>query len=272
MFKIGEFSRLSQVPIKTLRYYDQVGLLKPAHIDHFTDYRYYTADQLPRLNRILAFKDLGFSLEEIAHLLEDEISVEQLRGMLRLKQAELYQRVVEEQSRLDRVIARLQLIEQEGKMSPYEIIIKKVPSLHVAALRAIAPAYNQQQGLWQELYAAIPQQEWQRGAPCLTLYYDEEYRSADVDLEVCQPVEENVRGRGRVQVKDLPSVEQMASVVHHGPYDTLSQAYQALTQWLDAHGYHIIGPAREVYVLAGEPIRQNDPSYVTEVQFPVEKA
>src|SRR5258705_13654304 len=103
MFKIGEFSRLSRVPVKTLRYYDEIGLLKPAHVDPFTDYRHYTLDQLPRLNRILALKDFGLSLEQIAQLMRNDVSAEQLRGILRLKQAELQHELDATQARLARI-------------------------------------------------------------------------------------------------------------------------------------------------------------------------
>src|SRR5512143_322161 len=116
MFKIGDFSKLSQVSVKALRYYDELGLLKPVEVDRFTGYRYYSADQLPRLHRILALKDLGLSLEQIAQLLDDDLPAAQLRGMLRLKQVELRAQMQEEQARLARVAARLNQIEQEGKM------------------------------------------------------------------------------------------------------------------------------------------------------------
>ncbi|HBK59780.1 MAG TPA: MerR family transcriptional regulator, partial [Firmicutes bacterium] len=95
MLKIGDFSRLSLVSVKTLRYYDELGLLKPSRVHDFTGYRYYTAEQLPRLNRILALKDLGLSLEQIGVLLNKEVSSEELRGMLRLKQAEVQGRIGE---------------------------------------------------------------------------------------------------------------------------------------------------------------------------------
>ena len=101
MIKIGDFSKLSLVSIKTLRYYDEMGLLKPVHVDQFTGYRYYSASQLPRLHRILALKDLGFSLEQIARVLNEGVSLEQLRGMLRLRQVELQQRISEEQDNGD---------------------------------------------------------------------------------------------------------------------------------------------------------------------------
>ena len=92
MFKIGDFSKISQVSMRMLRHYDEIGLLKPAHVDPFTGYRSYSADQLPRLNRILALRDLGLSLEEIGRVLDDDLPASELRGMLRLKQAELRQR------------------------------------------------------------------------------------------------------------------------------------------------------------------------------------
>jgi DNA-binding transcriptional MerR regulator len=94
MFKIGDLSKLTQVSLKALRYYDELGLLKPAEVDPFTGYRYYSFDQLPRLNRIRALKDLGSSLEQIALLLQQELPSEQLHGMLRIKQIELHERVV----------------------------------------------------------------------------------------------------------------------------------------------------------------------------------
>jgi DNA-binding transcriptional MerR regulator len=112
MIRIGDFSKLSMVSIKTLRYYDEMGLLKPIGIDRETGYRYYTVDQLPRLNRILALKDLGFSLQQIGQVLNEGVSSEQLRGMLRLKRAELQQQIADEQERIVRIEARLQMIDR----------------------------------------------------------------------------------------------------------------------------------------------------------------
>ena len=126
MLKIGDFSKLSQVSIKALRLYDEMGLLKPISVDRSSGYRFYSASQLPRLNRIIAFKDLGFSLEQITQLLNEEVSPEQIRGMLRLKQADLQQQIEEEQERLMRVAARLKQIGQENVMSDYEVVIKKI--------------------------------------------------------------------------------------------------------------------------------------------------
>ena len=113
MLKIGEFAQETDVTVKTLRHYDKLGLLRPAWIDRFTGYRYYAPEQTPRLNRIMALKDLGFTLEQIGRILQNDVTLDELRGMLRLKHAELEQHIEEEQARLGRIEARLRQIEQE---------------------------------------------------------------------------------------------------------------------------------------------------------------
>jgi effector-binding domain-containing protein len=271
MFKIGDFSKLGQVSVKTLRYYDELGLLKPVSVDRFTGYRYYSADQLPRLNRILALKDLGLALEEIGALLSDDLPAAQLRGMWRLKQIEARERVREDQERLARVEARLRQIEEEGKMPTYEVVVKKIPALRVASVRGIIPTYSQQAQLWGELEGHLGQNGVRPSGPCLALYHDAEFKEHDVDAEVCEPISASLRANDRVKVYDLPAVETMAVVVHKGAFTALSQAYNAVMQWIQANGYRICGPSREIYVHTSEPVRQDDPSYVTEIQIPVEK-
>lgn len=273
MFKIGEFSKLTQVSVKALRYYDELGLLKPVSVDRFTAYRYYSADQLPRLNRILALKDLGLSLEQIATLLNDNLSAEQIRGMLRLKQTEAQERVREEQERLARVQARLKQIEEEGKMPTYEAVIKRVPAMRIASLRGTIPTYSQQGELWAELETYLAQNGVRSIGPCLTLYHDTEYKDREVDAEVCELIDANanLRGKDQIKVYELPAVETMLSVIHKGPFTALNQAYQARLKWMQENGYRFCGPDREIYIKAGEPVRQDDPSYVTEIQIPVEK-
>src|SRR5512140_3508463 len=135
MIRIGEFSRISQVSIKTLRFYDEVGLLHPSKVDDFTGYRYYTFSQLARLHRILALKEMGFPLEQIGRLLDDDLSPQHLRGMLKARRAEIQSRVDEELERLVRVEARLKQIEQEHVMSQVEVVIKKVETQSIACIR-----------------------------------------------------------------------------------------------------------------------------------------
>src|SRR5260221_3209407 len=132
MFKIGEFSKLVQVSVPTLRYYDQVGLLKPVEIDRYTSYRYYSASQLPRLHRILALKGLGFSLEQISSVLDEGLTPEQMRGMLRLREAQIRQQLNAAQSQLIEVEMRLRQIEREETFTTHDVILKQVEPQLVA--------------------------------------------------------------------------------------------------------------------------------------------
>jgi len=276
MIRIGDFSKLSRVSIKTLRYYDEMDLLKPIAVDRFTGYRYYEFDQLPRLNRILALRDLGFSLEEIGQLLRDSLTSEQMRGMLKLRRAEIRQRVQEETGRLERVEARLRLIEQEEDMSKYDVVIKKIAPIKVASVRGIVPTPPQQGSLWGELEGTLARQRVRPAAPCFCLYHDDEYKEKDWDIEACEPIEADLAETGRVKVRTLPAVETMACTVHHGPFVTIGEAYDAIGKWISANGYRICGPSREIYLHVTEEgqgmVSQTAADTVTEIQFPVEKA
>ncbi|MBI5666652.1 MAG: MerR family transcriptional regulator [Chloroflexi bacterium] len=272
MFKIGDFSKLTQVPVSALRYYDELGLLKPAQIDRFTGYRYYSFDQLPRLNRILALKDLGLSLEQIAQVLDDNLTPEQLRGMFRLKQAELQQRVREEQERLARVEARLRQIEMEDKMPDYDVILKSIPAQHILSLRQIVPSIPQIGVIWGETYSALPAAGVTMIAPPFCLYYDEEFTASDMDMEFAYPVAADctktidLAGGQQMTTRDLPAIHQAACTVHRGVYSGLNEAYVALGRWIETNGYRVVGPPREVYLQGS-----GGPDAVTEIQFPVEK-
>ena len=271
MIRIGLFSKLSQVPVKTLRYYDEIGLLEPAEIDSVTDYRYYSVTQLPRLNRVLALKDLGLSLDQIAQLLAEDLPVEQLRGMLRLKQVEIQQRMGQEEEKLVRVAARLRQIEQENKMSNYDVVIKKVEPQRIASVRDVIPSYPEQGHLWQELETLMGQSKIKSTGPCLTLYHSDEPK---IDAEVCEPIAEGISLPNNTQVKtrELPGAE-VATVIHHGTFDTLNKAYEAVIKWIEANGYQINGSCREIYLQPPtETGSQTDPDTVTEVQFPVMKS
>jgi effector-binding domain-containing protein len=267
MLKIGEFSRLSRVSVKALRHYDEIGLLRPIQVDPFTGYRFYSHDQLPRLNRILALRELGFTLEQVGHLLEEGISADQIRGMLRLRRAELVQELDEGRERLARVEARLKQIEQEGRMPEYEVVIKHVEPQLVASIRDRLGSYGEIGRLFGELYGYLGP----LGAAGLggSLWHDGEFKESEVDGEAIAFLSRPVPESGRVKVYQLPGAT-VASLVHRGPYGAIDQAYAALMGWIETNGYRLAGPDREIYLKGGTD--PNDPSYVTEIQQPVEKA
>jgi DNA-binding transcriptional MerR regulator/predicted transcriptional regulator YdeE len=277
MFKIGDFSKLVQVPVATLRYYDQVGLLKPVNVDRFTGYRYYSASQLPRLHRILALKGLGFSLEQISELLDEELTVEQMRGMLRLRHAQISQQLADIQSQLDEVEVRLQQIEREQELSTYDVMLKHVEPLLIASVRAILPAHSASGSLFPEVYEAIVPHVAQalgphpgQGGQTMVLWYDTEHKEQDVDGAAAFILRCRVPDKGRMRVEELPACT-MAAAVHHGSYNTIGAAHEAILRWIEANRYRIVGPDREIYLYNAMPIRLDDPTYVTEIQYPVEK-
>ena len=188
MIIIGDFSKLSRVPVKTLRYYDQIELLKPALVDKFSGYRFYTVDQMPRLNRILALKDLNFTMDQITGMLDDSLTPEQMRGMLRLKQAEIERDMDEEQARLRRIESRLRQIEQENQMPQYEVLIKKVDPIKVAAIRDALPNYASIGQLINEVLGKLGKLGIAPAGPPIAIYHDKEFKESDVDVETSVPI------------------------------------------------------------------------------------
>jgi DNA-binding transcriptional MerR regulator/predicted transcriptional regulator YdeE len=278
MIKIGEFSKLVQVPVATLRYYDQVGLLKPVAIDQWSGYRFYSASQLPRLHRILALKGLGFSLEQIGAVLDEGLTPEQIRGMLRLRHAQISQQLADAQIQLREVEVRLDQIEREDQLPRYDVMLKHVQPTLVALVRAILPGHSDSGSLFGEVYDAIGEHvpaalgpHPGQGGQTMVLWYDTEFKDREVDGAAAFILRCPVPERGRMRVQELPAAT-MATTVHHGSYATLGQAHEAILTWIDANGYRIAGPDREVYLYNSTPIRLDDPSYVTELQYPVEKA
>jgi DNA-binding transcriptional MerR regulator len=271
VLKIGEFAQVNQVSIATLRHYDQCGLLKPMALDPETGYRYYSLDQIPRLNRILALKDLGFPLEQIARLLEEDLSLEQLRVMFMLKQAQTQQMIDTEQARLTRIAARLRQIEQEGKMPAYEVLLKQVDPILVASFREIVPIDVGLEQSYAKIAAYLDQQCIQPGSPALLLLYSRSEQREDgfyIDAEAAIPVPTPLPGNKQIIIRTLPG-GLMASSIHTGADLFLGMAHAALHRWMKDNGYQVIGLPRQVRLRHGKHI---DPiQYVTEVQFPVAK-
>ena len=273
MLKIGEFSKLAQVSVKTLRYYDELGLLRPDWVDRYTGYRYYALSQLPRLNRLLALRELGFPLAQIERLLREDLPIGELQRLMKLRQAEIAHQVQAEQARLARVAARLRQIEQEGRQPRYEVLVKPIRPQQVAGIRDTIAGYRDIGGLIAELRSYLAG----RGiaadplAPCLAIYYDAEYRDRGADVEVAVPLEGRVRGNAGVAVHELPGSPATASLVHTGGYDRIPGAYRALVAWTQANGYRASGPNREIYLQGFDADAGADPSsFVTELQFPVQ--
>lgn len=249
MFTIGEFATLGRVSVRMLRHYDTLGLLVPARAA--SGYRFYAAAQLATLNRVTALKGLGFSLAQVKTILHDEVSTDELHGMLRLRQAELDARIANDRARLKAVEVRLRMLENEGRMSTDDVVIKSVPAVRVAALGttvstyessevspAIQPLYRQ---LGERLVAAGV--HFGRGVS----YYDGTGEDGQ-PLRIAAGFEVSVEPDPSFdfEIVDLPEIPTAATLIHRGSFDTVDASYQALATWMSDHGYRPLAHSREV--------------------------
>jgi DNA-binding transcriptional MerR regulator len=276
MFRIGEFSKIAQVPGSLLRYYDQIGLLKPAHIDQWTGYRYYSAKQLPRLHRILALKDLGLTLEQIARLVDEEISTAEIRGMLALKKAQVEQAVHQELARLRHIEARLQQIDVPNQ-STFDIVLKAVPAQRYLCLREVLPNPDAALSIMRELIQVLPSRIHAGELGYFTTVVHSETLETDrLDIALgavltgTDDVVVSLPGERVLQVQTLPSIATMATVVREGGFEQSCRSYGTIGRWVEDNGYRLAGPGREV--LIKPPRTEQLDEMVTEIQFPVERS
>jgi DNA-binding transcriptional MerR regulator len=269
VFGIGAFARVAQVSVRTLHHYDDLGLLPPAQVDPQTGYRWYRADQLQRLNRILALRDLGLPLTEVRKVVDDEVSLDELRGMLRLRQAEARDHMAAEAERLSRVEARLRQIETEGRVGDYDVVVKPLEPQHVALVDTTAPAFgNATLGpifdrLFGELHGELDRVGVAAAGPHIALYEPSEDPATPITVMYAVPIDADVVTSDRVQVVDLPAVDRAAVTVHRGSMARIEDGYRALMRWADETGEQIDGFSREIYLdMAGDP-----ETWVTELQF-----
>lgn len=274
MIRIGDFARLSHVSVATLRHYDEIGLLKPVAVDGETGYRYYAVAQLPRLNRIVALKDLGFSLEQVQRLLGDGPTLDQLRGMLMLKQAEVEQQFAAVQGRLDRIAAQLRRIEQEDCMPEYDVALKRVPSMLVAARRITIPRNDEVPIYLDAAFDAVSEHialhGVRRTGPCLAIWHQPVAVRTNEEVDAAVPIHHSIPDTDQITIYPLPAVR-VVSVVHHhqGEFDDFTLGHAAILDWMEASGYHPTGRYREIYINHDHSTLDDA---VTEIQYPVDAA
>ncbi|MGW6719496.1 MerR family transcriptional regulator [Streptomyces sp. NPDC054995] len=275
MFTIGDFARYGRVSPRMLRHYDAIGLLRPDRTDPATGYRFYGAAQLARLNRIIALKDLGFTLQQVGAVLDEQVGPEELRGMLRLRRAELAEAAAAATARLARVEARLRSIESEGHMPADDVVIKTVPAVRVAELTGTAASYQPEDigpaisPMYERLFPLLEGAGVRPTGPGIARYEDEPGGGGGIVVHAGVTVSAPVGAVGDtgVRVVELPAFE-AATIVHRGAMDDVLPATHTLARWLEANGYRSTGYAREVN-LECPPDRGQ---WVTELQEPVAKA
>ncbi|MET7332347.1 MerR family transcriptional regulator [Nonomuraea sp. NPDC005650] len=272
MFGIGDFARLGLVSVRMLRHYDAIGLLRPAHVDPVTGYRSYQAEQLSRLNRIVAIKDLGFTLEQVSAILDEKVSTEELHGMVRLRRAQLEAQISADLARLRGVEARLRTIEREGHLRTPEVVLKNVSPIRVAELSALAAGYEPEHigpvisPLFVEVCRRVEAASVRVTGPGIAYYQEED--DGSVLVHACLPVAVPAEGAYDCQIVDLPELPTAATIIHHGSMEAVGPTFQALAHWIEENGFRSLGLAREISLHCPDNLDE----WVTELQIEVTPA
>ena len=266
MFRIGEFSKMGKTTIKALRYYDEIGLLKPESTDKFTSYRFYTTDQLVTLHSIQAFRQVGLSVDEIKLILSGHDAT----PIMQKRKEELVSELAEGTNQLSRIEFILQGKGENTTMN-YSATIKELPGCIVYSKKMTLPNY----GAYFEVIPAIgekvvkqyPDLKCATPEYCFVVYHDGEYKEKDINIEFCEAVDKAWPDFDDIVFKEMQSAT-VVSVLHKGPYTELSKAYAYVFKWIEENGYTSADNPRESYI-DGIWNKESDTDWLTEVQVPV---
>ena len=263
LYKIGMFAAMNHVTIKTLRHYDEQGLLKPKHVDEANGYRYYEAGQIADLHQILSLKNMGFSLEDIRTIQNGKPKKE----LLMAKKQDILKEIAVLTAKLAQVEGYL-AEEHLDLASP--VLIKCIPEVIVATMQTRIDSYD-------ELFERMPKMgaEMERlgcvcAEPdyCFTHYLEAGYKEEDILIETCEAVTEKKEDTQTLKFKVFPKIEQAACIFHKGSYQTLSRSYEAVLKFIEENGYEICGNIRESYI-DGVWNKESEEEWLTEIQIPV---
>ena len=264
LYKIGMFAAMNHVTVKTLRFYEEQGLLMPALIHPDTGYRYYTLSQMAVLHQITALKLAGFKLEEIANINSgaDEIAV------LLKKKVELLEKIADI-TRQIAVVDGYLAKKKTGLSSP--VLIKTIPETTVAFMRIRLESYDCLFDRMPEMGALMEKAGCACALPeyCFTAYPEPGYKDGDIPVEICESVVEAKKEIGDLKFKTMPEI-QAACVFHKGSYRTFSESYETVLRYIEENGYEIAGEIRESYI-DGVWNKDDESRWLSEIQVPVRR-
>ncbi|MCI5777319.1 MAG: MerR family transcriptional regulator [Bacteroidales bacterium] len=270
-FKIGEFSQMMQVTVKTLRHYEQKGLLLPTATDEWTGYRYYTVEQMQKLKGIRDLQRLGFSLDEIKDLYDDESHTPSV--------GQIDEKIEETEQQLKTLIARRRnLLDWRNSRNEIKTMekfsIQSLPEIIVASHREVIPSYE---AIGPMCVKTIGPEMQRLGCKCttpgycFTIEHNKEYSPTDIDIEYCEQVEQLGTDSAIIKFKVIPAVPTAIVMKHYGHYDRFYESYTELFKYIEENGYKVVGSPRASYI---DGIwNQEDPEkWLSLIQVPVEKA
>ena len=272
MLSIGEFSNICKVSTKTLRYYAEIGLLKPTEINPENGYRYYAIEQLETMLFINRLKSYNFSLEEIKTIIQsEEAQDEQLCLELIRKKKEMEEKMQEYRTMITQLNDDILNLKQGKSIMSYmdqiDVQLVEVPNMYLLSVRKMVQQneFPSEYGkCFGQLFRRIQGDKLTIIAPPMVLFHSAEYSPLGLDTEFAIPVKEYATG-----TRDFKPGLCLKTVVH-GSYSNLASVYAKQREWAEKEGYECNNALYEVYV--------NDPSQVaderdliTEVYYPVKK-
>ncbi|MDU5334568.1 MerR family transcriptional regulator [Enterococcus sp.] len=265
MLKIGEFSQLGQVSIRTLRHYDEIDLLHPILVDEESGYRYYSVKQLEVLGQIVLLRELKFSLKEIKSLIQQDPKI--FTAALLKKDREIEKEIQRDQFRQQQIHQMIQRMKHKGK---YQVTIKNVPACTIVSLRKKIKSFYHEGLLWEEFKTLLEKQQIEfppEPDQNLTIFHDKEYLEEGVDVEVA--IVSEAAAQSPLKMRQLPELEHAAIMFVEGNYHQLPEAYQSFAKWLDEHPeFEMVKATRQICHIGPEHT-DNPEEYLTELQIPL---
>lgn len=265
LYRIGMFANLNHVTIKTLRYYDEQDLLKPTYVDEENGYRYYSASQIADLHRILALRNMGFSIEDI-HCI---VNGEEEKDLLQRKKQEILKDIAALTAKLAEVESYLAK-DKIDLSSP--VLVKTIPEVIVCSMERRIVSYDVLFEMMPEMGAEMERLGCICANPeyCFTHYLEPGDKSEDILIETCQAVTEKKEDSETVKFQVLPEIPEAACIFHKGTYGDFSKSYAAVLEFIEENGYEICGNIRESYI-DGVWNKDSPEEWLSEIQIPVRK-
>jgi DNA-binding transcriptional MerR regulator/effector-binding domain-containing protein len=264
-YSIGQFSQITGLSVKTLRFYHEKGILVPTSVDGATGYRFYDESKVEKARVIMRLRQMEFSIEDIGAVLGGCSDEADILSFLERQKIILQQRIQEDRDivrSLSEIIAKEKAAQQLLAGGHHPVEEKALEPMLVAGIR-MKGKYSDCGAAFGQLGKAIGR--YICGKP-LCLYYDGEYREGDADFEACFPIRKEVPSAG-ISIRTLPGGRCLA-LVHRGPYDQLGRSYARILK--QAEEPKISLPTREVYVKGpGLIFKGNPKNYLTEIQLPL---
>ena len=265
LYKIGMFAQMNHITIKTLRFYEEQGLLLPAYVDGENGYRYYTMNQMADIQRITALKQAGFTLDDIKLINQGADTA----YLLSSKKAALLKKIAELTSQIAVIDGYL-----SGPAGTLDapVLIRTIPAVTVASMKKRIDSYDELFSLMPEMGAEMERLGCRCALPeyCFTHYLEPGFRDEHILIETCEAVTEKKEDSALVKFRELPEIT-AACIFHKGSYRNFSESYAAILRFIEENGYKICGNIRENYI-DGIWNKDREEDWLSEIQIPVSRA